>query len=106
MSLLTEILKEAPLSAVLQERVKALELDNSELKRQLEESRCSYQVLQEQHQMLVAEYEEDIRIHPSGIEFRRGKRTGGHWIPFCPKCHMPARVSEYSGTITCSAKCS
>ena len=40
-------------------------------------------------QALAEANAEDIRIH-SAIEFRRGKRTGGQWIAFCPKCHNPA----------------
>jgi len=44
---------------------------------------------------------EEVRIH-SAIEFRRGKRTGGIWMPFCPKCKMPAR-SDFG--IFCSAEC-
>jgi hypothetical protein len=32
---------------------------------------------------------EDVRI-ARGIEFRRGARTGNKWLPFCPKCHLPA----------------
>ena len=32
---------------------------------------------------------EEVRIE-SGIEFRRGKRTGGKWMGFCPVCHLPA----------------
>ena len=58
--------------------------ENAELRRQLAETQ-----------------EEEIRIH-SAIEFRRGKRTGGDWIPFCPKCHMPARKDL---GIFCSAEC-
>jgi uncharacterized membrane protein len=42
---------------------------------------------------------EEIRIHRM-IEFRRGKRTGGKWNAFCPKCHMPAgQVSGMVGEI-------
>jgi hypothetical protein len=48
--------------------------------------------------------ENDEIIFHSGIEFKRGKRTGGKWMPFCPKCKMPARVSQYYGII-CSANC-
>jgi hypothetical protein len=48
---------------------------------------------------------EEIRIH-SAIEFRRGKRTGGVWMPFCPKCHMPASVDDDGDfSIGCSAGC-
>ena len=32
---------------------------------------------------------EEIQIHRL-IEFHRGKRTGGKWMAFCPKCKMPA----------------
>jgi len=32
---------------------------------------------------------EEIRFH-SALEFRRSKRTGDQWMPFCPKCHAPA----------------
>jgi hypothetical protein len=48
---------------------------------------------------------DEVRIH-STIEFRRGRRTGGKWMPFCPKCHMPASIDDdglYS--IGCSAGC-
>src|SRR5262245_44922204 len=65
----------------------ALVQENTELKRQLAESQS-----------------EEIRIRDA-IEFRRGKRTGGEWVPFCPKCHMPARVSHAEGRIFCSATC-
>jgi hypothetical protein len=50
--------------------------EKAELKRQLDESQA-----------------EDVRIH-SGIEFHRGKRTGGVWMPFCPQCKMPAIIDD------------
>jgi hypothetical protein len=31
---------------------------------------------------------EEKRFH-RGIEFRKGRRTGGKWQPFCPKCRLP-----------------
>jgi hypothetical protein len=39
---------------------------------------------------------EDIRI-AGGAEFHRGLRTGGQWLPFCPKCKTPATTpgSDY-----------
>ena len=46
---------------------------------------------------------EEKRIH-SAIEFRRGKRTGGLWMPFCPHCHMPA-VADDNGQVACSMGC-
>jgi hypothetical protein len=53
---------------------------------------------------------EDVRIH-KGIEFRHGKRTGGIWMGFCPKCHMPAedawipRPRGREKIVQCSARC-
>ena len=58
------------------ERDVRLVQDNAELKKQLEEAQS-----------------EDIRFH-SALEFRRSKRTGGQWMPFCPKCHIPALVDH------------
>lgn len=49
--------------------------------------------------------EEDIQFHDSGIEFRRGKRTNGKWMPFCPKCKLPASTPMFGTFIQCSAKC-
>jgi|ERR1035437_266175 hypothetical protein len=102
MSILTDILKEAPLSAVLQEKVKAVEFQRDEFKRELDDCRRLYQVLQAEHQKLAALHLEEIRVHRS-IEFRRGKRTGDKWTAFCPKCHLPAvnKQSE-SAIVRCS----
>jgi len=47
---------------------------------------------------------EEIRIHRT-IEFRRGPRTGGKWLPFCPKCHMPVNDTDYTQSNICSALC-
>ncbi len=77
---------------VIERDVRLME-ENSELKRQLAESQA-----------------EDIRIH-KGIEFRNGKRTGGKWMGFCPKCHMPAedawipRPRGSEKVVQCSARC-
>jgi len=50
---------------------------------------------------------EEIRIHRM-VEFHRGKRTGGKWMAFCPKCEMPAG-GEWMPAGTplafCSASC-
>jgi len=69
------------------ERDVGLMQENAELKRQLAETQS-----------------EEIRIH-SAIEFRRGKRTGGAWSAFCPKCHMPAlEYPDHTGC-ECSTQC-
>jgi regulator of replication initiation timing len=79
--------------AEIVERDVSLMQENAELKKQLAESQA-----------------EDIRIH-KGIEFRRGKRTGGKWLGFCPKCHMPAEdawIPKARGSqkvVMCSARC-
>ena len=75
------------------ERDVGLMQENADLKKQLADSQA-----------------EEIRIHKA-IEFRRGKRTAGKWMGFCPKCHMPAqdawiprsRTSEK--VVLCSARC-
>jgi len=103
MSLLTEILKEAPLSAVLQEKVKVLESENTKLHKELNDCRSLHKMLQDEHEKLVALHAEEVRIH-SGVEFRRGKRTGGNWMAFCPVCHHAANEVEaaYSPWMLCS----
>jgi len=70
---------------VMQENSKLVQ-DKTELERKLAEAQA-----------------EDVRIH-SAIEFRRGKRTGGSWMPFCPKCHMPVFATEDFNAM-CSAGC-
>jgi len=109
MSILADILREAPLSAVLQEKIKTVVLERDEFKRQLNDCRSLYDVLKGEHDRLVAEHAEVVRVH-SGIEFRRGKRTGGTWQAFCPKCNIPAMcASRPSGQVVVSCptqKCS
>ena len=73
--------------AEIVERDIRLMQENSELKRQLAEANA-----------------EDLRIHGM-IEFRRGKRTGDLWLPFCPKCHMPAGFQAFGIVVECSAGC-
>jgi len=58
--------------AEIVERDFRLMQENAELKRQLADTQA-----------------EEIRIHHM-VEFRRGSRTGNKWMPFCPKCKMPA----------------
>jgi hypothetical protein len=93
MGLLTDILKEAPLSAVLQEKVKALEVENTELKRQLDDCRRLYDVLQGENKNLTAILSEDVFFH-KGTEFRRGRKTANKWMAFCPVCHLTTTFTE------------
>ncbi len=62
--------------------------ESAELKRQLSEAQ-----------------EEEIRIHQM-VEFRRGKRTSGEWMAFCPKCHLPAGEKPGSRGLRVVASCS
>jgi hypothetical protein len=39
-------------------------------------------------------HEEEVQVR-NGIVFKRGKRTGGQWMPFCPVCEMPADPTVY-----------
>ena len=72
----------------------------------LERERLDHKQAREELQRLKDEHTEEIRIHKL-VEFHRGKRTGGKWMAFCPKCRMPATDFLYGGkwTIYCSANC-
>jgi len=73
------------------ERSVQLIQENADLKKQLAEANS-----------------EEIRIH-DGIELRRGQRTGGKWLPFCPKCGMPAQDAYLTNgrgkIVVCTAAC-
>jgi hypothetical protein len=102
-------MKEAPLSAVLQEKVKNLELERDEFKRQLGDCRQLYQVLKDENHELAKRLAEDILFH-KGTEFRKGRTTANQWMPFCPVCKLPVKVVEgfeHMGLVCCNApKCS
>jgi len=110
-----DTLKDLPVSDILRERL-SLALDlaaQAEIKHEetkaklarseasLERERLDHKQTREQLQRLQEEHSEEIRIHGSGVEFRRGKRTGGKWLPFCPKCHLPATGE---GIVSCPDK--
>ena len=113
-----DALKEIPMSDIIRERlslsldrltdaeakIETLQTENGKLQAQLENARFDHKEAQQELQRLKDEHAEEIRIH-STIEFRRGKRTGGQWIAFCPKCHLPAKDIP---TVRCSEhpKCS
>lgn len=50
----------------------------------------------------LAELESEEILIKQCIEFRRGKRTQGEWLPFCPKCHMPALFTSEAKFSGCS----
>jgi len=76
-------------SSALERQVSELQTKIGQLQAQLEIVTLDRDKAQRELQGLKDEHAEEIRIHRM-IEFRRGKRTGGQWIAFCPQCHIPA----------------
>lgn len=72
----------------LERKVSDLQTQVGRLDAQLERERSDHQQARKDLQRLKEEHAEEIRIHRL-VEFRRGKRTGGKWMAFCPKCHLP-----------------
>lgn len=44
-------------------------------------------------------------VFVAGIEFRKGPRTVGDWLPFCPKCHTPLHPEKFCFPIECPSRC-
>jgi hypothetical protein len=89
----------------LERKVSDLQAQVGRLDAQLERERIDHKEAREDLQRLKDEHAEEIRIHRT-IEFRRGKRTGGKWLPFCPKCHAPAGMTANHGILAgCTANC-
>ena len=105
-----DALKDLPVSDIVRERlslaldhltdaeakIDAVQLQNGNLQAQLERDRLDHQQTRQELQRLKDEHAEEIRIHRT-IEFRRGKRTGGKWMAFCPKCHLPVAETNSNG---------
>jgi hypothetical protein len=75
--------------SALERQVTEYQAKTAKLEAQLEIEQMNHKETKQQFQRLQDEHSEDIRVH-KGIEFRRGKRTGGNWVAFCPVCHTPA----------------
>jgi hypothetical protein len=115
-----DTLKEIPMADILRERlslaldqsaaferqIAVLQKENGKLQAQLEVVTLDCNKAKQELRRLEAEHAEEVRIFNT-IEFRRGKRTNGQWLPFCPKCHMPASDIFHRGetNINCSAGC-
>ena len=103
-----ETLKEIPMSDILRERlslaldqsaeaqrqITALQTENGKVQAQLEIERANHQKMQQELKALQETWSEEVRIKRM-IEFRRGRRTGGVWAAFCPKCHVPAMIEGH-----------
>ncbi|GEM_PF-4327091 len=73
--------------AEMLERDVRLIQENAELKKRLSEIQAEEIIIRE------------------GIEFRRGPRTLGEWLAFCPKCHLPAHQIRGNEWVQCTAVC-
>ena len=89
----------------LEAQAAILEKQNAQLEARLENEKSSHDKTKGDHEKLKEKWLEDVRIF-AGMEFRRGLRTGGVWMAFCPKCHIPL-IEEANGKIVayCNSKC-
>jgi hypothetical protein len=108
-----DALKDIPISEVLRERlslavdrleetegkVSVLQTEKGSLSAQLERERLDHAQTKEELQRLAKTLQEEVRF-AEGVEFRRGTRTGGEWLPFCPKCHLPISSLDISSQET------
>lgn len=85
----------------LESRVSELQTQIGRLEAQLERERADCKEARRDLQQLRDEHAEEVRIHRF-IEFRRGKRTGGKWAAFCPKCHSPVANQAGNLNVFCS----
>ena len=91
----------------LERKVSDLQTQIGRFDAQLERERTEHKQAREDLQRLKDEHFEEVRIHKM-VEFRRGKRTGGKWLAFCSKCHLPAggnRSMSGEPQVYCSADC-
>ena len=71
------------------------------LKARLEMEQREHQRTKEELEQLKREHEEEIQIY-DGVEFRRGKRTNGNWMPFCP---APGRFPSFANGVQAKRDC-
>ena len=87
-------------------QIGVLQTENGKLQAQLQMVETERGQVKRELERLQEEHAEEVRIIKL-IEFRRGKRTGGKWLAFCPKCHLPVgEVQSDSGVMHafCTAK--
>jgi len=88
----------------MERKVSDLQTKVGGLEAQLERERSEHKQAREDLQKLKDEHAEEVRIHRL-IQFRRGKRTGGKWMAFCPRCGLPAtegRIMNSLAVYCCS----
>jgi hypothetical protein len=108
-------LSELPISDILRARldfafdqITAIEKENANLHAErarlevrLEETDKRFDRLKREFDELKSAHEEEHRV-VGGIDMRRGLRTGGQWLPFCPVCKSPAAHDPQLDAFTCT----
>jgi hypothetical protein len=90
-------------SAALERQLSDTMMQAARLETKLEAAQRDHDSAQKELQQLKEEHAEEIRILHA-TEFRRGKRTGGKWMAFCPQCHMPAVSVKDDWAVRCSGR--
>ena len=89
-------------SAVLEKKADEAQNTIGEMRAELKMARREEQQAKRELETLRKEHEEDVVIERT-VEFRRGKRTMGKWVPFCPNCHLPlALPADHGNHLHCS----
>jgi hypothetical protein len=90
-----------------QSKTEKFEAQIAKLEAKLEIEQTNHKETKQDLQRFKDEHAEEIIIHKM-VEFRRGKRTSGKWMGFCPKCHLPATGVFHPGDspiVYCSGLC-
>ena len=90
--------------AISERRISELQKEVGTLEAKLQMATADRDKAQAELAKLKEEHAEEIRTWET-IEFRRGKRTGGVWDAFFPKCHMPAYGDKPYSVVRCSGNC-
>lgn len=91
-------------AADLERQAATCHTKNGQLHAELEAVTLDRNEHREKYDRLQKEHEEETSIYRS-IEFRRGNRTNGKWLPFCPVCHMPVTTTFRDRYAICSGSC-
>jgi hypothetical protein len=92
-------------AAIMEKRLALKDEENAKLKAQIGEMDAKIKTLEASQQKQQIETD-DVLIH-NAIEFRRGIKTSGKWMGFCPKCHLPAENCLWfkQPAVVCTARC-
>jgi hypothetical protein len=81
-------------ATLLEKKVADLQTQIGELRAEIKISRANEKETKTELEALRKEHEEEVRL-VRGVEIRKGKRTGGAWMAFCPKCHLPLQDTNH-----------